>query len=97
MFVRDDALWAVPFDMNALEVTGGAVPVLEGIRIEENSRYAQFGVANDGSLFYLPDDVGSGQGVLLVWLVRNGQRESTGLPIEDYRNTRFLLTARRCL
>ena len=89
VFVRDDALWAVPFDMNALEVTGRAVPVLEGVRIERNSRYAQFGVTNDGSLFYLPDEVGSGQGVLLVWLDRNGQRERTGLPIDNYNRARL--------
>ena len=89
VFVRDDAVWAVPFDMNALEVTGGAVPVLEGIRIEENSQYAQFGVANDGSLFYLPEEVGSGQGVLLVWLDRDGQREGTGLPIDNYTRARL--------
>jgi Tol biopolymer transport system component len=51
---------AVPFDLGRLEVTGGAVPVVEGVRrastggAGNTTATAQFGVATNGSLVYVP-------------------------------------------
>ena len=49
---------AVPFDLERLEVTGGAVPVVEGVRraspIGTGTATAQFSVATNGSLVYVP-------------------------------------------
>ena len=51
-------LMAVPFDLERLEVTGGAVQVVEGVRrassIGTGTATAQFSVANNGSLVYVP-------------------------------------------
>ena len=51
-------LMAVPFDLEGLEVTGGAVQVVEGVRrassIGTGTATAQFSVANNGSLVYVP-------------------------------------------
>src|SRR5688572_28977323 len=51
-------LMAVPFDLERLEVTGGAVPVVEGIRRASlagtGTATAQFSVATNGSLVFVP-------------------------------------------
>jgi serine/threonine-protein kinase len=51
-------LMAVPFDLERLEVTGGAVPVVEGVRrassVASGTATAQFSVATNGSLVYVP-------------------------------------------
>jgi serine/threonine protein kinase len=47
-------LLAVPFDPRRLEVTGGAVPILEGVTRDGFIGAAQFDFSNTGSLIYIP-------------------------------------------
>ena len=87
IFVRESAVWAVPFDVDALEVTGSPVPVLENVRAESSS-YAQAVVATDGTLLYLPL-ASSARGVqrTLVWVDREGREESLAdLPPDAYNS-----------
>ncbi len=54
-------LFAVPFDLSRLAVTGGPVPVVEGVRrsliITNRSAVAQFSVSSTGSLVFAPGPV----------------------------------------
>ena len=43
-------LLAVPFDVKRLAVTGGPVPVVEGVRAAGNTGTSQFSVSDNGSL-----------------------------------------------
>jgi eukaryotic-like serine/threonine-protein kinase len=66
---HNNNLFVVPFDINKLEVTGGAVPIVQDI--------LQIAVANAGTLIYLP---GSAIAVennqrILVWVDRKGKEE----------------------
>ncbi len=56
VFVRGGVLFAVPFDLKRLQVTGGRVPVVEGIWRTQiaNSGAALFSVSDSGSLVYVP-------------------------------------------
>ena len=83
LFVRDEALWAVSFDADRLEVTGAPVPVLEGLRIDSNSGLGQVAVSADGTLLYLRG--GDGEGHTLVWVDRRGREETLDLPPREYR------------
>jgi serine/threonine protein kinase len=47
-------LLAVPFDPRRLEVTGGAVPILEGVTRDAFMGVAQFDFSNNGSLVFVP-------------------------------------------
>src|SRR5262249_55499568 len=48
-------LFAVPFDLRRLAVTGGQVPVVEGVRRTTSATgTAQFSFSNNGSLIYVP-------------------------------------------
>ena len=81
-FQRGSTLMAVAFDVEALEVRGTAVVLLEGIRTPVG-----YAVADNGTLVYLrrPDDAPSS----LVWVDRDGQESRINLPPRDYAYPRL--------
>jgi serine/threonine-protein kinase len=64
VYAVSGVLMAVPFDLERLEVTGGGVPIVEGVRraatIPNGTATAQFSVATNGSLVYAPGPVKAG-------------------------------------
>ncbi len=68
----DGVLLAVPFDLGNLEVTGGPVPLVEGIRPAP----MQYAVSDSGSLAYIPG-AGATTERELVWVERDGGAEET--------------------
>ncbi len=76
VFNRDSTLWAVPFDVDALRVTGPEVPVVADIETNGNYRDLLYSVSPAGALAY----VRSGQGLHDRRLVRwspSGDDEET--------------------
>ncbi len=69
IFPRGDTLLAVPFDVERLKVTGQAVPVLQGVRVE-NGGAVQAAVSRNGLLVYAP--AGTTMGTQLAWVDRDG-------------------------
>jgi eukaryotic-like serine/threonine-protein kinase len=61
VYALGGTLLAVPFDVRRLEVRGGPVPILEGVRRgntpEINPGVAHFSVSNRGTLIYVPGPV----------------------------------------
>jgi serine/threonine-protein kinase len=75
VFGRDDTLFAVPFDLEKLQVVGSAVPVLTPVQMDEGSgRTANFALSSTGTLAYLPGDQGLGE-KRLEWRYRDGRIE----------------------
>ena len=70
-YVLDGALLAVPFDAEQRIVTGGPVPLIEGIRQAPNG-LAQVAFSNDGSLVYFRGGLQQAN-YTLVWVDRSGQ------------------------
>ena len=74
VFIRDAALWAVPFDLETLAITGAQVPVIQGV--ETNSQFGQatFTISKQGRLIYLPGEDGGeiGEQYSLRWVGKNG-------------------------
>jgi serine/threonine-protein kinase len=52
LFFRDGTMFAAPFDHEKLEVTGPAVPAIEGARSSNSSGGAQFDVSTSGTMVY---------------------------------------------
>jgi len=52
LFSRQDALFAVPFDLSKLEVKGEPVGIMNGLRQDRNWINAGFGVTPNGTLVY---------------------------------------------
>ena len=77
-------LLAVRFDARSLQVTGGPVPLVEGVRQAPATPESQFNVSDSGALVYIPG-AAAGVGVLtLVWVDRAGQSRPVGLDARVY-------------
>jgi serine/threonine-protein kinase len=75
VYGADGTLRAVPFDLEAVEVKGDPIPVLEGI-VTQIRGDAHFSLAEDGTLVYVPGTVGGGgQQLTFVWVDREGREE----------------------
>ncbi|MBM87421.1 MAG: hypothetical protein CMQ41_03515 [Gammaproteobacteria bacterium] len=74
IFIRDSDLWAVPFDIENLELVGSQVPIIEGIETNSVYGHAAYTVSETGKLLYLP---GGDRGATLnegqtAWVTRSG-------------------------
>src|SRR5262249_42561888 len=70
IFVRDLTLFAVPFDLSRMTVTGSEAPMVENISALGPAGTADYAVSDTGTLFYF---VGSNiQGTTLAWADRAG-------------------------
>ncbi len=70
-------LFAIPFNLERLEVNGEAVSVLEGV--------VQYAISKSGTLAYIPDSSGgTANQKSLVWVDHEGKEESLSAPPKDY-------------
>ncbi len=78
-------IFAIPFDADRLEVTGGPVPMVEGVfRMGGAFQYA---VSESGTLVYIPGTeltAATPSQRTLVWVDRTGKEESLGAPTNAY-------------
>jgi eukaryotic-like serine/threonine-protein kinase len=81
IFVKEGALFAVPFDSTRLAISGATVPVLGSIRTESHGG-GQFSVANDGTLAYVPGT--SAAAGTLVRVDRAGAQTPLDFPVATY-------------
>ncbi|MCP5347137.1 MAG: hypothetical protein R3F41_14235 [Gammaproteobacteria bacterium] len=78
VFIRDAALWAVPFDSEQQRVIGREVPVVQGIETQGVRGLATYSFSNDGLLVYLPGNdtlLAQERTASLVWVDRAGNEE----------------------
>ncbi|MGB2889994.1 MAG: protein kinase [Candidatus Acidiferrales bacterium] len=83
IFAREAGLFAVPFELNRLEVSGPPVLVLDGVRTFSNTGMADFAISRTGSLVYLPGSVYAAEG-LLAWVDRKNQTQTLAAPVRGY-------------
>jgi serine/threonine-protein kinase len=80
VFGREDGLWAVPFDLDSLDVTGQPFPVLQDVAVS-GLGFSAFALTRDGSLVYIATE---GATASLVWVDRNGQETALAAPPAPY-------------
>ena len=81
-------LRAVAFDLGRLEVSGPAMPVLEGVATTAQGT-ADFAMAANGSLVYVPGEAGVGGRQAVVLVDRQGRpSQLPNLPLDSYRDVR---------
>ena len=84
VFGREASLWAVPFDSDQLTVSGEPTPMVEGVQVNANG-WAQYALADDGTLVYLPTAGDDGDQAELVWVDRVTSEETPlGAPPRPY-------------
>jgi serine/threonine-protein kinase len=87
VFARGDALWAVPFDLNSMQINGAESPLFDEIEHNKRTGDVIYDFTDDGSLVYL---FGGDRGVgipnqkVAVWVDRQGNEEPIGIPPADY-------------
>jgi eukaryotic-like serine/threonine-protein kinase len=91
-------IYAVAFDAERLQVKGGPVPIVEGVRRAPvaNTGIAYFGVSATGTLAYVPGPAQIANAQLDIGLVdRKGQVTPLKLPPGQYDNPRLSPDGRR--
>ena len=71
LYMHVGSLFAVPFDLDRLEVTGQAVPVIDGVASVAGGG-AQFAVSDHGTLVYTPGQTGL-NAFPIDWMDREGK------------------------
>ena len=103
VYARMGTLLAAPFDVTRLAVTGEPVGVVNDVMQDVNSRFtignsgaAQFSVASNGTLAYLPGGIAPDGIYVSVWVDRNGVDTEVGLPPRSFASrSRISPDARR--
>jgi eukaryotic-like serine/threonine-protein kinase len=81
---------AVPFDARKLEVSGGPVPVVEGVRRSPISGAALFGFSRTGTMAFVPGpSQGSATNADLAWTNKDGSPTQLKLPPGQYETPRI--------
>jgi len=82
--MHEGTLFAIPFDLKRLEVTGAPVPIVNGIVTNPATGGAQFALSDTGNLVYVagPSVI---QNVSIDWMDRAG----TFTPLRE-RTARYL-------
>jgi len=88
IYALDDALFALPLDLERLEVSGGPVPLLAGFQRSvgpaTNTGTAHYDVSDGGTLVHVVGITGVAQARTLVWADRNGREEAIPAPPRTY-------------
>jgi Tol biopolymer transport system component len=72
VYMHEGTMFAVPFDLKRLTVTGQPAPILEGVVTVANSGGAQFSFSETGSLVYVAGG-GVSRNVSIYWMDREGK------------------------
>jgi Tol biopolymer transport system component/predicted Ser/Thr protein kinase len=94
VYAQAGSLVAVPFNPQRLEVTGTAVPVVEGVLQSPAIGAAQYSFSSTGSLVYVPGGLQATQS-RLVWVSRDGAEQSVAAPARAYMFPRLSPDGRR--
>jgi serine/threonine-protein kinase len=82
------ALFAAPFDLKRLAITGAAVSVKQGVFVSPVPWAAHFDLSSNGSLAYVPGAGVTGKR-LPVWVDRDGNAQALPLPPRAYLHPRI--------
>jgi len=83
IFARGGFLFAVPFDLDRIEVTGTPVPVAEGVMGNRSSGVVHAALSDTGTLAYIPGEQISVRRAL-AWRDRDGAIERLAAPHRSY-------------
>jgi serine/threonine-protein kinase len=95
VFAREDVLYAVAVDRDGWRAVGDPVPLVEGVISHPGSGAAQYAVAGDGTLIYIPADRLSAPESQLVWVDRDGNETTFDEPQQSWGHVRLSSDGRK--
>jgi Tol biopolymer transport system component len=95
VYAFENGLFAVPFDLATLSVTGGSVPLISGLLRGTLTGAGNYAIGNDGTLVYITGENNFAFNEL-VWVHRDGREEPfAGLQTAQHNNPRISPDGRR--
>ena len=88
VYMNQRTLFAMPFDIDRLQATGSAAPVVQGVGGSTEGG-AYFDVSANGVLAFSAGSGASGNEVQALWVDRQGQVEPLTSEERDFSNPRF--------
>jgi len=88
IYIHGGTLFAAPFDIDTLDVTGQGVPVVEGVSTNAGTGAAQLAVSPDGTLVYVAGDA-PGPSEVITWSDRKGTLSPLRAAASDWSNPAF--------
>ena len=90
IYALGDVLFAMPFDLNSLELSGGPVSIVQGVQRGSAGRTGatQYSFSDDGTLVYVPGGA-SDLDFVLALVDRQGVVEPLDVPPNQYRHPRI--------
>jgi serine/threonine-protein kinase len=88
VYIHDGTLYAAPFDLDRLEVTGPPVAAIEGMRSNSITGGAQFSLSAGGTLMYLPGP-SVGAGIPMQWMDAQGKTTPLRPALANWANATF--------
>jgi serine/threonine protein kinase/Tol biopolymer transport system component len=88
VYTIGDGLFAVPFDLDTMTVSGGPVPIVQGVMRTGAGGFANYSVADDGKLIYATGTVAVATREL-VWVYRDGREEPISATPRAYSSPRL--------
>jgi serine/threonine protein kinase/Tol biopolymer transport system component len=88
VYAQGATLFAVPFDLDRLEVSGQPVTAVQGVMGFRVSGASSFDVSDSGTLAYVPGQL-TGSEVSLLWMPRNGTATPLRAAPRDWRDPQF--------
>ncbi len=92
VFIHEGTLFAAPFDLDRLELSGQPVPAIAGVTTNPNTAGAEFAFSHDGTLVY---QRGEGFAVPIQWMDREGKLQPLRGAPDHYDTIRFSPDGRR--
>jgi len=81
VYLVDGSIYAIPFDIKKMEVSGNPNMLQDGLRMETESA-THYGIDQSGNLIYAP---GAASNVCrLAWIDQNGKEDSLAFPPDSY-------------
>ncbi len=88
VYAQNGALFAVRFNPDKVEVAGKPVQLVQNLATNEDAGHAQFAIASNGTLIYMPGS-STGGGITLVWVDREGKEELLSTDGKDLTGPRI--------
>ena len=88
IYVHGGALMAIAFNPQTLQVSGKAVPLVQGVLMEARDGSSQYSISRNGTLVYVPTNVSSTDH-RMVWVSRDGSAEPLKAPPKAYEHPRI--------
>ena len=88
IYALGNNLFAVRFDAASLRVSGGPVPLVQGVLSATQSFGSNYGISDDGTLVYVSGSI-EAVGRALVWVDREGQEQPIATPPRAYISPRL--------